>query len=63
MSDSILHRLPPEPGQRPHLQEIQSDLHPLEILYDTYKLLDEEYVGFLLPFTTYTKHVNFRNNR
>lgn len=26
------------------MQEIQLDLHPLEILYDTCKLLDEEYV-------------------
>ncbi|KAF9532947.1 hypothetical protein CPB83DRAFT_873879 [Crepidotus variabilis] len=40
---SILHRIPSEtPGQKPSLQEIQSDLHPLEVLYDTFKLLDED---------------------
>jgi len=48
--NSILHRLPTESGQRPNLQEIQTDLHPLEILYDTYKLLDEEHVGSPLLF-------------
>lgn len=40
---SILHRLPSNvPGQKPILQEIQFDLHPLEVLADARKLLDEE---------------------
>ncbi|KAF8163271.1 hypothetical protein B0H34DRAFT_694755 [Crassisporium funariophilum] len=39
---SILHRLPETtPGQKPVLHEIQPDLHPLEVLYDICKLLDE----------------------
>lgn len=38
---SLLHRLPPTcPGTRPVLNEIQPDLHPLEILFDVSKLLD-----------------------
>lgn len=42
---SILHRIPSEiPGQRPKLQEIQPDLQPLEVLFDTSKLLNEEFV-------------------
>jgi hypothetical protein len=61
-ANSILHRLPTESGQRPNLQEIQTDLHPLEILYDTYKLLDEEHVCSPLLLTICTNPVNFRNN-
>lgn len=37
----MLHRLPPtNPGQRPTLNEIQPDLHPLEVFYDVEKLLN-----------------------
>ncbi|EGN92472.1 hypothetical protein SERLA73DRAFT_99306 [Serpula lacrymans var. lacrymans S7.3] len=36
---SMLHRLP-EPSEMPTLNEIQPDLHPLEILFDISKLLD-----------------------
>lgn len=44
-SNSILHRLPSNaPGHKPILQEIQFDLHPLEVLADVRKLLDEENV-------------------
>ncbi|KAJ7470732.1 hypothetical protein FB451DRAFT_1254671 [Mycena latifolia] len=40
---SMLHRLPPTiECRRPMLNEIQPDLHPLEVLFDVYKLLDEE---------------------
>ncbi|EDR14280.1 uncharacterized protein LACBIDRAFT_305954 [Laccaria bicolor S238N-H82] len=40
---SMLHRLPPtKPGERSFLNEVQPDLHPLEILYDIKKLLDEQ---------------------
>lgn len=40
---SILRRLPQTiPGQKPVLHEIQPDLHPLEVLYDVSKLLDEQ---------------------
>lgn len=36
----MLHRLPPtNPSQRPTLNEIQPDLHPLEVFYDVDKLL------------------------
>jgi len=45
LSNSILHRLPSNvPGQKPILQEIQFDLHPLEVLADVRKLLDEDNV-------------------
>ncbi|TFK76479.1 hypothetical protein BDN72DRAFT_785411 [Pluteus cervinus] len=39
---SMMHRLPPDNGSKPALNEIQPDLHPLEVLYDVCKLLDEE---------------------
>jgi hypothetical protein len=41
----MLHRLPPTiERRRPMLNEIQADLHPLEVLFDVYKLMDEENV-------------------
>lgn len=41
----MLHRLPPtKHGERSFLNEVQPDLHPLEILYDIKKLLDEQNV-------------------
>uniref|UniRef100_A0A0W0FGE9 Anaphase-promoting complex subunit 5 n=1 Tax=Moniliophthora roreri TaxID=221103 RepID=A0A0W0FGE9_MONRR len=41
---SLLHRFPPEEeGQKPPLNEIQPQLHPLEILYDVKKLLEEKH--------------------
>lgn len=44
---SILRRLPQAiPGHKPILHEIQPDLHPLEVLYDVSKLLDEKNVKF-----------------
>ncbi|KAF9005620.1 hypothetical protein BDQ17DRAFT_1353475 [Cyathus striatus] len=40
---SLLHRLPSSvPSAKPVLNEIQPDLHPLEILFDVKKLLDEQ---------------------
>ncbi|KAJ7156003.1 hypothetical protein C8R43DRAFT_998757 [Mycena crocata] len=40
---SMLHRLPPTiERRRPTLNEIQADIHPMEILFDVYKLMDEE---------------------
>ncbi|KAF9480133.1 hypothetical protein BDN70DRAFT_912885 [Pholiota conissans] len=40
---SLMNRLPNEnPGQRPILHAIQADIHPLEILFDVSKLMDEE---------------------
>jgi hypothetical protein len=41
---SLLRRLPPPPGEKPFLNEIQPDMHPLEILYDVKKLMHEENV-------------------
>ncbi|OSX65213.1 hypothetical protein POSPLADRAFT_1044618 [Postia placenta MAD-698-R-SB12] len=39
-SDSLLHRLPPtERGAKPILNDIQPDLHPLEVLFDVQKLV------------------------
>lgn len=36
----MLHRLPPpQRGQKPILNDVQPDLHPLEILFDVYKLI------------------------
>ncbi|KAM5535233.1 hypothetical protein V8D89_011169 [Ganoderma adspersum] len=38
---SLLHRLPPlEPGRRPIINEVQPDMHPLEILADVKKLMN-----------------------
>ncbi|PIL23911.1 hypothetical protein GSI_13662 [Ganoderma sinense ZZ0214-1] len=40
-SESLLHRLPPlEPGGRPIINEVQPDMHPLEILADVKKLMN-----------------------
>ncbi|KAF8188420.1 hypothetical protein BJ912DRAFT_1107716 [Pholiota molesta] len=40
---SLLHRLPTEnPGQKPILHAVQPDIHPLEVLFDVSKLLEEE---------------------
>jgi hypothetical protein len=45
---SILRRLPQTiPGQKPVLHEIQPDVHPLEVLFDVSKLLDEQNVELL----------------
>ncbi|PCH38233.1 hypothetical protein WOLCODRAFT_64717 [Wolfiporia cocos MD-104 SS10] len=39
-NDSMLHRLPPlERGRKPILNDIQPDLHPLEVLHDVQKLI------------------------
>ncbi|KAL4248144.1 Anaphase-promoting complex subunit 5 [Abortiporus biennis] len=35
----LLHRLPPSRGERPTINEIQPDLHPLEVLSDVKKLI------------------------
>ena len=43
---SMLHRLPPTvSGRKPALNEIQPDLHPLEVLFDVKKLMDERNVA------------------
>ena len=40
LSLSLLNRLPPaERGQKPIINELQPELHPMEVLYDTKKLL------------------------
>lgn len=37
---SIMHRLPPnERGEKPFLNTVQPDLHPVEILFDVKKLM------------------------
>ncbi|KAF8077980.1 hypothetical protein FPV67DRAFT_1463707 [Lyophyllum atratum] len=42
-SCSMLHRLPPTvSGRKPVLNEIQPDLHPLEVLFDVRKLVDPQ---------------------
>ncbi|KAG2157068.1 armadillo-type protein [Suillus clintonianus] len=41
-NDSMLHRLP-SLNETPVLNEIQPDLHPLEVLFDVAKLLDPQY--------------------
>lgn len=41
---SMLHRLP-SLNETPVLNEIQPDLHPLEVLFDVTKLLDPQYVS------------------
>jgi hypothetical protein len=45
----MLHRLPPTiERRRPMLNEIQADLQPMEVLFDVYKLMDEENVPLSL---------------
>ncbi|EFI28382.1 hypothetical protein CC1G_13916 [Coprinopsis cinerea okayama7 len=39
---SLLHRLPPAPGFKATINEIQPDLDPLELLFDVKKLMDEQ---------------------
>ncbi|KAF8741003.1 hypothetical protein AX14_006207 [Amanita brunnescens Koide BX004] len=39
---SMLHRLPPSNRRRPDINEVQSDIHPLEVLYDVKKLTDPQ---------------------
>jgi hypothetical protein len=49
----MLHRLPPTiSGRRPVLNEIQPDLHPLEVLFDVKKLIDEQNVFLSSWFST-----------
>ncbi|TFK92393.1 hypothetical protein K466DRAFT_595244 [Polyporus arcularius HHB13444] len=41
---SLMHRLPPlERGRRPIINEVQPDMHPLEILADVRKLINVQY--------------------
>lgn len=43
---SMLHRLPPtSAGQKPAPNEIQPDLHPLEVFHDVSKLADDQPIG------------------
>ncbi|KAF8350736.1 hypothetical protein F5887DRAFT_940689 [Amanita rubescens] len=39
---SMLHRLPPSTRRKPDINEIQPDIHPLEVLYDVKKLTDPQ---------------------
>ncbi|KAF8628477.1 hypothetical protein AX15_003988 [Amanita polypyramis BW_CC] len=39
---SMLHRLPPSFRRKPNINEVQPDLHPLEVLYDIKKLTDPQ---------------------
>ena len=60
---SILRRLPQTiPGQKPVLHEIQPDLHPLEVLFDVSKLLDEQNVDVSLVLGESHSDVSFRIN-
>lgn len=48
MLSSLLHRipaLPSERGKKPTINEIQPQMHPLEILNDAKKLLTVEHVS------------------
>ena len=40
----MLHRLPPSFRRKPNINEVQPDLHPLEVLYDVGKLTDPQNV-------------------
>jgi hypothetical protein len=55
----MLHRLPPiVPGRKPALNEIQADLHPLEVLFDVNKILDEQNACPLLRVVTFVESVD-----
>ncbi|EEB88621.1 hypothetical protein MPER_13456, partial [Moniliophthora perniciosa FA553] len=58
----LLHRFPPEEeGQKPPLNEIQPQLHPLEILYDVKKLLDEKHSISVFDYWAENKFVTIRD--
>jgi len=43
----MLHRLPPSTRRKPDINEIQPDIHPLEVLYDVKKLTDPQNVTWI----------------
>lgn len=48
---SLLNRLPTDKeGQKPILNNVQPEIHPLEVLFDVSKLLAEENVRFMNSF-------------
>jgi len=51
-----MHRLPPsERGQKPFLNTVQPDLHPVEILFDVKKLMQVQNVRDFLNRGTWAK--------
>jgi anaphase-promoting complex subunit 5 len=57
MLHSLLHRLPPtDQGRKPTLNEPQPDLHPLEVLFDVQKLMQERNV--CVPVQVYPQCLN-----
>lgn len=46
----MLHRLPPSNRRRPDINEVQPDIHPLEVLYDVKKLTDPQNVTWMLLY-------------
>ena len=48
-----MHRLPPlERGRKPIINEVQPDMHPLEILADIKKLINVQYVRGIVCWST-----------
>ena len=59
-----MHRLPPtERGQKPFLNTVQPDLHPVEILFDVKKLMQVQNVGDFLDGRNMSLTLLPRNNR
>ena len=59
-----MHRLPPtERGQKPFLNTVQPDLHPVEILFDVKKLMQVQNVGGFLGRGNTSLTLSPRNNR
>ena len=60
----IMHRLPPtERGQKPFLNTVQPDLHPVEILFDVKKLMQVQNVRDSLNEGNVHPTWSSRNNR
>ena len=59
-----MHRLPPnERGQKPFLNTVQPDLHPVEILFDVKKLMQVQNVCDFLELGNARLIYPARNNR
>lgn len=55
----MLHRLPPSPGLKPPLNEIQPNLDPFEVLFDVKKLMDEANVWIFSRYRSATNLASF----
>ncbi len=58
----LLNRLPPtERGRRPFMNDLQAELHPMEILHDVKKLLTVSHVRISISQTIAYFHINAKS--